>query len=83
MDCILGPILSILRSDGFRSLFFSLQRISRPDKGPPFLDGILRNKFHANSIIRGHEIDESGEEGLALVFAVEIFSLVLRELEHL
>lgn len=77
MHRILGPILSILRPDGLRSLFFGFQGISWPDKGPPLLDGILGNELHADSIIRGHEVDESGEEGFAFVLGIELFSLVL------
>ncbi len=42
----------------------------------------MSNEFHADYVVRSHEIDESREEGLAFVFAVEFAGLVLGKPEH-
>ena len=42
----------------------------------------MSDKFHTDCIVRSHEIDESREEGLAFVFAVEFAGLVLGKPEH-
>lgn len=83
MNSIFGTILAIFGSDGFGCLFFGFETVGRPDESSPLFDRILGNEFHSNSVVRCHEIDESGKERFSLVLSIELFSLILWELEHL
>ena len=83
MTGILCSVLPVEPSEGVGRFLLGLDRIGGAYKFSPFCDGVLRDKFHSDREIRGHEVDEGGVEGLAIVLGIKLACPLLAKVEHL
>ena len=83
MAGVLRAVLPVEPSEGVGCLLLGLERVSGTYEFSPLCDGVLRHKFHSNREVRGHEVDECGVEGLAIVLGVKLPGPLLAKLEHL
>ena len=83
MAGVLRAVLSVEPSEGVGCLLLGLERVGRAYEFSPLSNSVLRDKFHSNREVRGHEVDECGVEGLAIVLGVKLPGPLLAKLEHL